>query len=447
MDSSYTPSVNLSKEKRLAAHNAAVSAASENPVLSPETGRPVSKLTYARFGAGFLLFGVLWMSGLCVVSAVILPQHLKEINAGSPEALMGVINACTAVASLLANVIFGNFSDRSRSRLGRRTPWIIAGGFLGGVTLFLTGIMTNPVLLTICYCLSMVGLNMMIAPLVAVISDRVPQGTRGTMSAFYGGGSAIGAPIGTMLGSLFITNMFPGLIVAGVLMALSGAVSVAIMPSEESADYLPQSEGGLKDVLVSFRPPKFGDNHDFYKAFGGRLCMLLSYQMISAYQLYIVQDYVGMGVQESAVVVSVMSTITLIVGLIGSLGGGPISDLIGRRKVPVVVASLCFATGVAMPLVMPSAMGMYLFAGIAGLGYAVYGSVDQALNVDVLSSKEEAGKDLGILNLATTLGQMAGPIITSSVVVATGTYMPAFFISIAFAVLGCVFIMAIKAVK
>ena len=48
--------------------------------------------------------------------------------------------------------MFGNFSDRSRSRFGRRTPWIVFGAVLGGVTLFLTGTTHNAVLLTIFYC-------------------------------------------------------------------------------------------------------------------------------------------------------------------------------------------------------------------------------------------------------------------------------------------------------
>jgi hypothetical protein len=48
---------------------------------------------------------------------------------------------------------------------------------------------------------------------------------------------------------------------------------------------------------------------------------------------------------------------------------------------------------------MKTSFSMILFAGFAGLGYAVYGAVDQALNVDVLPNKEEAGKDLGILTL------------------------------------------------
>ena len=349
----------------------------------------------------------------------------------------------TAVASLVSNLMFGNFSDRSRSRFGRRTPWIVFGAVLGGVTLFLTGMTTNPILLTVLYCLCMFGLNAMIAPCVAILSDRVPSGIRGTMSAFYGAGSTVGAPIGVMLGAVFITNMVPGFAVAGVFMFLGGFVAVLIFPKEEPADYLPKADSGVKDIVMSFRPPRFSTAHDFYKAFAGRVCMLLSYQMITAYQLYIVQNYVGQSTEDSAVTISVMSTITMVVGLVGFVAAGPFSDFIGRRKVPVVVASVRFAIGIAMPWIMPTAMGMYLYAAIAGLGYGVYTSVDQALLVDVLPNKEEAGKDLGILNLATTLGQMLGPVIMSSVVLALG-YVFAFPIAICFALVGCVFIMLIK---
>ena len=45
-----------SKAERLAAYNANIAAAEKDPSLSPETGKPLSKMNAARFGAGFLLF-------------------------------------------------------------------------------------------------------------------------------------------------------------------------------------------------------------------------------------------------------------------------------------------------------------------------------------------------------------------------------------------------------
>ena len=90
---------------------------------------------------------------------------------------------------------------------------------------------------------------------------------------------------------------------------------------------------------------------------------------------------------------------------------------------------------------------MYLYAGIAGFGYGVYSAIDQALNVDVLPNKEEADKDLGILNLATTLGQAVGPSITSAVKTVTGTFTAAFAISIVMALCAAGFVLSLRKVR
>ncbi|MEO2337261.1 MFS transporter, partial [Bifidobacterium longum] len=75
----------------------------------------------------------------------------------------------------------------------------------------------------------------------------------------------------------------------------------------------------LKDLAVSFHFPKFSTSRDFYKAFGCRVCMLLSYQMISVYQLYIVEDYVHQTKTEAAGTIATMSIITMVVSLTASL--------------------------------------------------------------------------------------------------------------------------------
>ena len=51
-------------DERFAAYNANIAASEKNPALSPETGKTMDKVTLFRFGAGFLVFGLLWMSGL-----------------------------------------------------------------------------------------------------------------------------------------------------------------------------------------------------------------------------------------------------------------------------------------------------------------------------------------------------------------------------------------------
>ncbi|NMM93954.1 hypothetical protein [Bifidobacterium oedipodis] len=96
-----------SKQERLAAYNANIAAADADPTLSPETGKTMDKVTLIRFGVGFLVFGLLWMSGLAIVSAVLLTKHLQNITGSNDvEGLVGVINSCTAIASLVSNLMF-----------------------------------------------------------------------------------------------------------------------------------------------------------------------------------------------------------------------------------------------------------------------------------------------------------------------------------------------------
>ncbi|MHC9537109.1 MFS transporter [Dellaglioa sp. BT-FLS60] len=435
-----------SKASRLSSYNNAIVASENDPSLSPETGLPLRSRIKARYVIGFLIFGILWMVGIQSVAAFIIPLRLKGM-VSSPESVIAINGIVSSVFSLLANIVFGSLSDRSHSRFGRRTPWIIGGATFGGLFMFLTGVAPNAFLMVTFFGLAMAGLNMMIAPVVAMLSDRIPKGSRGTMSSAYGAGQTVGAPMGTLLATQLISHQTLSAIIAGGFMLISGIVLILMIPREPAADFFPKKENDFKSIVHSFQPPKLAGNSDFYKAFVGRLFMLMSYQMIVAYQLYIVTDYIGLGTKSAAATISVMSIITMIVSLVGPLISGPLSDKFGMRKLPVVCASILFAIGVALPWMIPSRLGMILFAVVSGLGYGIYSSVDQALNVDVLSNKEEAGKDLGILNLATTLGQMIGPVLTSWIVISTGGYSGAFITSIVLSILGSISILLIKRVK
>lgn len=419
----------------------------ENQTGSPAgSGTKMSKAHRIRFSASFFIFALLWMGGLGVVAAVLLPQHLRDIvGATSATAIFGVLNAATAISSLIANLLFGNLSDRTRSVFGRRTPWIVFGGVIGGISLFLIGILDNVWAIGVSYCVSMFGLNMMIAPVIATLSDRVPDDMRATMSAFMSAGTTVGTSMGTLIGARFIAIQLPGFVVAGILMGIAGICTVVVWPREKSAKDLPVVKGGFKEFIASFEPPREGAR-DFWLAFVGRTLLIFSYYMILNYQLYILESFIGQGKSAAAATISVMSVITMVVGLVGSLASGAISDLIGRRKLPVIIASILLVIGYFLPWVLKTPSSMMMFAGFAGLGYAVYGAVDQALNIDVLPSKEEAGKDLGILNIATTLGQTVGPIVTSVLVVAGG-YNLVFPTAIVFAIIACIFIQLIRSTK
>lgn len=281
---------------------------------------------------------------------------------------------------------------------------------------------------------------------------RIPENVRGTFSSFYGGAMIVGQSAGTFLGSKFIDAMGVGFVIGAVLFGITGILTVIVWPAERSSKVGSALDDTRQNVRLSpaaiaksFIPPT-RNCRDFYFALAGRLLLIFGWSMVSGYQLYILKKFCGLGKEAAASTLATMSVISMIVLIVCSIVSGPISDKLHRRKIIVAVGSVIIAVGLAVPYVMPTATGMMLFAGIGGVGYGIYIAVDQALNVDVLPNADEAGKDLGILNLANTVGQVLAPVATGAVVVATGSYALVFPIAIASVLVGAAVIMLIRKV-
>lgn len=435
-----------------------------DPMVSADGHRP-SKSEIVRLGVGFALNAVVCAIPWVALSTVILPQVLQNINPATKESMLGTINAVGSIVALLANVIFGTLSDMTRSRLGKRTPWIVVGGLIAGLPVGLIAISQHsfPTILVL-WCMAQLGYNIMLAPFVATMSDRVPDKVRGTVSGFYGAGIATGQTLGNVVGARLndhgASGVTLGWLIGAAAFALIGIITVIVWPREKSNVNEKRENITVKSVLMNFRPPRHAP--DFYFALVGRTLMMGGYWMINGYLFYISQDYIFAGqpkAKDSAnALIAVMGVITLVVSLIAALTAGPIADKIGRRKLPVALASCLFAAGIVMPLAMPSRVGMLLFAAIAGLGYGVYSAIDQALNVSVLPNPDEAGKDLGILNLANTLSTVIGSVFTSTIisiskgmhhVTATppSAYRVVFIVAIVIVLVAAYLIMRIKKVK
>lgn len=414
--------------------------------LAPDTGKPVNTLNLGRFGAGFIFFCIVFMMSGTIGSTVLLPARFNTLGIGQGETILGTMNSIGIIFALISNVIFGALSDSSHSRFGKRTPWIIIGGPIAGIGFYLTSISPTLVTIVASWSLLQVGLNCMLAPCVAILSDRIPQKYRGTMSAFYGAGQIVGQSLGTIIGSAFIKTPTVGFTIGTICWFLCGVGTVLLIPRELPSKTAENERFSLKQVIVQFRPPTQGAS-DFYKALIGRLMMIFGYNIIVGYQLYICMKYIKQSDTVAASTVSTMAVITMFVSLAVSLLSGPLSDRIGKRKVPVFISSVIIAIGIAVPWLWPTKVSMMIYAAVMGLGYGIYMAVDQALNVDVLPNPDEAGKDLGILNLANTLGQVIAPIVTSSIVVAMGGYFLVFPVAMAAVIAGAVVIMFIKKVQ
>ncbi|MEE1296003.1 MAG: MFS transporter [Bifidobacterium sp.] len=436
-----------------------------DPMVSADGHRP-TKAEIVRLGIGFTVSAVACAIPWVALSSIILPRVFEQIDPAGKVAMIGVVNAAGSVVALVANIVFGTLSDMTRSRFGKRTPWIVIGGLVTGLCIGAIAFTRSEGAIVALWCCAQFGYNMMLAPYVATMSDRVPDKVRGTISGFYGAGIAVGQTLGSFVGAQLLQQgqggIFAGWMMGLGVFSLTGIFVVAVWPRERSNRDEARGEVTARAVLANFRPPRHAP--DFYHALVGRTLMMGGYWMITTYQLYIAQDYILAGqpnaVDRAAGIIATMSVITLVVSLVAAVTAGPITDRLGMRKVPVALASCLFAVGAAMPLLFRSPVGMYLFAGIAGLGYGVYNAIDQALNVAVLPDPKEAGKDLGILNLANTLSTVIGAALTTLVVSVTravtgatgavtppSAYAAVFVVAIVIVLIAAALIMRIKHVK
>lgn len=428
------------------AQSKASTAAVDPATIAPDTGEPMTKGSFYRFAVGFIVFGVMWMMSGTIGSAVLLPQRFTELFPGQSEAVLGSMNSFGSIFALVSNLVFGALSDSCHSRFGKRTPFIAVGGFICGFAFWMTSVQTTVTGIVLFWGLLQIGLNCMLAPAVAVLSDRISLNRRGTISAFYGAGATCGQSIGTIIGTNFITNPVPGFLFGTVSWLLTGVLVLIIWPNERSAKLADGSKFSLAALGRSFIPPT-KNCRDFYLALVGRLLFIFGYYVVNGYQLYILERYIGLDDVTAGSVLSTMSVIIMVVSLVTSLISGVISDRIGRRKPLIAASSVLICVGIAVPWLMGTAASMYVYAALTGFGYGIYSAVDQALNVDVLPSKEEAGKDMGIQNLANTVGQAIAPVVTSSIVVSTSSYFLTFPVAIALILAGVLFIMMVRKTK
>lgn len=342
------------KEKKMTAQTApAVQQAQEGE----------EKFNLARWLIGYLAFWIIMSIGFAMVSQVLLPQRIKDLGAANPTAVLGAMTSVGSIIALVANIVVGALSDMTRTRFGRRTPWLFWGAWFTLTFYLLMGNLGIIVGVTAALWLSKLGFNMMNSPIYSTVSDRVPEKYRGTISSAIGFGNTLGLAIGAWVGAKFATttqSVHTGFMLASFFMFISAILFLIIIPREPSnKDEAVRSDGRnvWQHLVYSFTPPLHAP--DFWRAFGCRSLLLLAIQMLAAYWLYICQDYMGLSKVNAAAVVGNIALFQMVASIVAMIVG-PLSDRIRRRKPMVVLAAVLAIIGFIAPMVSHTVTAMYV---------------------------------------------------------------------------------------
>ena len=143
-------------------------------------------------------------------------------------------------------------------------------------------------------------------------------------------------------------------------------------------------------------------------------------------------------------------TIYTVTSMVASLLAGWLSDLLGRRKILVAASILVFGLASYLLLHADTVGAFYVVEAVMGVAYGVYIAVDLALVLEVLPDREQAGKDMGVFNIANALPQSLAPAFGGFLLanLGGGTDFTALLVAaLACAVIGAVMTMCIRGVK
>jgi MFS family permease len=448
----------LSRNERQLAQSAFTE--SEREVLSR---RELLELSFLWFALTFHFAAMLPI----VIPAQILQFVTPGVVGSARQALvLGVLAAVGACTSLVLQPTIGALSDRTRTRLGRRRPYILGGGIVLLAGLIMLAL-THEVLPFIAGLFLVVVANTVSgAAYQGLVPDRVPAKQRGIASGYMGVMTILGT-----VGSLAVASLLLGqaqghghvsnagiqlgaslyyALGAGVLFT-SMVVTLLAVREEPHMRAAPWPAGGSsvtrKRLARLWLEPWHHPN--FLWVFLTRCFVMLGLVLFMTFiEYYFAQvAHIASFLQATA-----LNTIMALLGALSiTLVLGSVSDRMQRRVPLVCGATALMALAALTFVVAPGKLPLWPLGIVFGLGYGGYTSVDWALAIDALPSAEEAGKDLGIWSMASTLPAVVAPALGSLVIVGAAHfgatalgYRAVFALATLFLIVGGIFVLKVQ---
>ncbi|MEN8582496.1 MFS transporter [Burkholderia sp. RS01] len=399
----------------------------------------------------------LWTTGVVLVNLginaaffgpiqVLLSQQAEHFDAGQKEAILALVTGAGAAVSLVANPLFGAFSDRTTSRFGRRVPWVVVGAVLGAAALIGLAGAPNVAVMTLLWCLVQAGCNGAYAAITAAIPDRVPLPQRATVGGLAAMGQTVGILIGAVIAAAVSGNFALGYIVCALAL-LAGVVMYLFKSADVPLPAGDRPPLNWIDFLLGFvRPLR---HPDFAWAWITRLLVNIGNHMVTLYLLFFLADAVHLKAttgMEPAFGVLVLTGLYAVFVIITSVIGGRLSDRMGKRKPLVIASSVIIALASLILAFAPTWIGGIVGASVLGIGFGAYLAVDFALITQVLPHAVDRGKDLGVINIANSLPQVIAPALAWPFVTLWGGYVSLYVAAAVIGLLGAVFVVKIKGV-
>ncbi len=388
-----------------------------------------------NYGKTFLLgFGFFGVSVIWGVYNAFVPIFLAEKFGLSPI-LIGLFMTFDNIAALFIQPPVGAWSDRLRTPLGRRIPFILIGAPITAMAFGLIPVAAVLPLFVACTVTTLLSAALWRTPVVALMPDITPSQYRsqanGVINFMGGVGTIIALQTGGMLYKL--SPNFPFWLGSGLVLLAALVVYLFIEePKEyETAERQPGMFQSLRDVASD--PDKSGLRILFAIFF-----WFIGYSAVDTFFTLYAKNHLGLNEGDGATLLSVLPLFFVLFaipsGFIASRIGRRTTIAIGLITVTVMLVLLYVTPASALltaisplPLVgIPLVEGgprMLTLAGVllilGGIGWACVNINSLPMVVD-LTTAERIGTYTGLYYLFSTLSAIVGPNVNGWAIELTG---------------------------
>lgn len=404
-------------------------------------------ISIKRLVPGLIIGPASWLGPYIVMASLFLPAMLQELDAENKIALLALFSTLGMIVAAVSNMAAGALSDATRSRFGKRAPWIVGGAFAFMLTMIGASFAQGIGMLLTCWMAGQAALNFIVAPMVAWL-DFADDTKKGMASSAYGGlGMALGNNGFNVIGAMFLGQFRLGFIIFGAIAFIGTLLAVLIVHEPSNRDETAAKKEHASFSLQSVRKvfPAWSVGRDYYLALIGKLCQGIGNFAVTGYILYIMTDFLmlGDGTQSA---IQLINTIMLAFGILMGFFAGPVSDKFNLLKLPVGFSVIFLALGAGSLFLFRDMTGISLYAVCAGIGMGMWNSLDNLLNLRVIPDKNRVAFFLGVYNLGNTVTQAIAPVIAATVISLFG-FSSVFFVAMAFSLAGGLCVLSIKSLK
>lgn len=349
---------------------------------------------------------------------IILPAVLLNyVPDARKNTYLGLLTFAGLLLAMVIQPLSGALSDGWTSRWGRRRPLMVLGTLFDFVFLALLAWAGGLTWLIIGYIGLQISSNIAQGPAQGLLPDRVLPEQLGAASSWKNVMDMTSLIVASLLAGRLIApeTRDPTLIMLVVMgtVAVSTVITVFGTPEEPRIASSSSSNGRKTRGPFALRSPLFHldlrSNTTYAWLIAERGLFLLGIYGVQAFAQYYLQDVIRVA-DPPKQTGDLLAVLTLsLVALV--LIGGWLTDTFGAKRT-LYLASLLAGGGMLAMLIPRHMPGLMLFGGVLGAGIGLFLTANWAL-ANRLAPREEAGKFLGLTNLATAgssaLARLEGP--------------------------------------